>query len=148
MQITPPLKAFFKSAQGVNIAVGYTIDEQIANAYTLHEAVQIRVSVYGTTLRPTARTSAVLLNRWQQNGATTRQQSWNKQLYLAEQHEHTVVFTTSLTDAALVRYVEGDLITVGAPQVAVVIEGVWQDDPLQPGMHNFNFVWMLPNAEQ
>ena len=31
MQITPPLKAFFKSAQGVNIAVGYTIDEQIAN---------------------------------------------------------------------------------------------------------------------
>jgi hypothetical protein len=110
--------------------------------------VQIRVSVYGTTLRPTARISAVLLNRWQQNGVTTRQQSWNKQLYLAEQHEDTVVFTVSLTDAALVRYVEGDLIIIGAPQVAVVIDGVWQDDPLQPGMHNFNYVWMLPNAER
>jgi hypothetical protein len=108
--------------------------------------VHLSVSVYGTTLRPTAEVSAVLLNRWQQNGVTTRQQSWNKQLYLAEQLEDTVAFTMSLTDAALVRYVEGDLITIGAPQVAVVINGVWHEDPLQPGLHNFNFAWMLPRS--
>jgi hypothetical protein len=146
VQITPPLNALFKSAQGANIAVGYTIDEQIAGAYTVHEAMQLNVAVYGTNLRPTARITAVLLNRWEQNGVTRRHQSWTKQLNLAQQREGMVAFTVSIADAALVRYVEADLLTIGAPQVAVLIDEVWQGDPLQRGMHNFNFAWMLPRS--
>lgn len=30
------------------------------------------------------------------------------------------------------------------PQIAVVVDGVWQTDPIQPGeQHNFNFAWMF-----
>jgi hypothetical protein len=31
------------------------------------------------------------------------------------------------------------------PQIAIVIDGEWQDDPVQgPGIHNFNFVFAPP----
>lgn len=147
-QITQPLNALLKSAQGINIAVGYVIDEMVSGAVTLYEATSVTISVYGTKLRRTAKIGALLLNRWQQNGITSFTQHWSKELRLAEVHEDVVAFTVSLNDMAMARTINpGNLITIGAPQVAVIVDNEWQQDPLQwPGAHNFNFAWRVPHA--
>src|ERR1044072_5405238 len=149
-QITPPLNVLLKSAQGHNIAIGYVIEETAAGAITLYQANDLTISVSGTKLRSSAKSTAVLLNRWQQSGITTFTQQWIKELRLTECHEDVVAFTVSWTDRALAQAINpGNLITVCAPQVAACIDGVWQQDPAQwPGAHNFNFAWRGPHTNE
>jgi hypothetical protein len=145
--ITQPRNALLKSAAGIHIAVGYVIEEMISGAVTIYEASQVDLSVYGTMLRPTAQINAVLINRWQQNGVTTYRQEWIRELRLACIDEDVVAFAASLFATPMARTVNpGNLITIGVPQIAVVVDGVWQQDPVQyPGAHNFNFAWEVPH---
>lgn len=149
MQITPPLNALFKSSQGVNIDVGYIIDEQDTGEYILYEAAELSFSVYGFgTVLSTSKITVVLINRWFQNEAMIHQQVIIKSLGLSEEFEDLVAFAAIVPDTPLARSINpGNLITVVKPQIAVVIDGVWQQDPLQwPGAHNFNFTWKVPST--
>ena len=149
MQITPPLIARLKSSQGVNIAVHYVIEEHgVWKARKLYKATHLDLVVCSANLSPNANVTAVLINRWKQNGAMIYQQVWTVRLCLIEDFEGSGPgFIGRIYDSALVNDIHHhhDMI-FGEPQIAVEIDGVWQQDPLQwQGAHNFNFAWLISN---
>lgn len=144
VQITPPMNAVLKSAQGIVIDVGYIIELNDYVSYQVYFATQVDISVSGIgTLGAEAEVTAVLINRWFQNGQFVNQQVVIKSLSLEQVYEDLVAFTVTLPGNYVAESVNpGPLITDCRPQIAVVVDGVWQQDPEQwPGAHNFNFAW-------
>lgn len=131
--------ANLKSKQGRNIVVDY-VTQATANedGPTIYKAnVMFRVDGF-----PNERITAVLINQFFIPG----DESLSETVYIQELSGNDGVFSFTLSELVDINLqVFGSDFTQCYPQIAVVIDGDWQIDPIQPGeQHNFNFAWKTP----
>jgi hypothetical protein len=131
-----------KSTQGVQIEIDYIADSTISGNYSNWQAAGINLMV-GC---PIANFSAigyitlVLINRNSEQFQMVYEITMNG----AQVADGVMWFSNNLFDQIPIFSVSEDgTPTFYSPQIAVVIDGVWQVDPVQPGeQHNFNFKWL------
>lgn len=130
-----------KSTQGVQIEIDYIADSTISGNSTTWQAAGINLMVGCPTadFSASSNITLVLINRSEQS-----QMVYEITMNGAQIADGVIWYTNNLFDTIPMFFVSEDgTPTVFSPQIAVVIDGVWQVDPVQSGQqHNFNFEWL------
>jgi hypothetical protein len=130
--------ANFRSREGRRFRVEYVILPETISWNPTYSANYVSIYVAGM---PHERVSAVLVNRFMIPG----DEHLSETVHIVELTGDDGVFKGFLQAPipATLQVFSGFNVTC-MPQIAVVVDGVWQVDPIQPGQqHNFNFAWLL-----
>lgn len=120
-----------KSSQGVEINIFFTVNE-LVDIGKVSESISFDVSA---PQQGTQRVTLVVINRWP-DGA---EQVWTVQPESTGVLNGRVHFGGDIPGTIQVAKTHPS--TISAGQIAAVVDGVWQEDPWQNGLHNFNFSW-------
>lgn len=136
-----------KSKEGVRIEISYVPETTQANGFEFWKATGVSFSIENSTdtgLWNDSRVTLVLINR----NSEQSQQVYQVQMGNPSTSEGLTSFSGDIMGTVPVFEVSEDgTPTSYSPQVALVIDGVWQIDPVQPGeQHNFNFAWLIPET--
>jgi hypothetical protein len=131
--------ANLKSKQGRKIRLEYVIEPNPTSGIPpAYNVVYLAIFVDGL---PDDRITAVIVDRYYIPGDEMLSQN----VYITELSGNDGVFTGFIPPPipASIEIFAG-FNDICLPQIAVVANGVWQIDPVQPGeQHNFNFAWMF-----
>ena len=129
-------RVWLKSEPQIELTVDYDVaydDASEASGIRLWTATNFTINLWSPYRNlECAKVSVVLIN----------------QHYLYDMCLHEDVYIRDFTGntfwpmqpGALIRSVT-DKEVIGVPQIAFVVDGDWQRDPIQGGAHNFNFAW-------
>jgi hypothetical protein len=138
--------AELKSSQGIQIEIGYVIDYTNVNRVPTYRTsgVTFVIEAADHILPSNASVTIVLINRFYIDGS-----------YLSAQAVTQIPMAHSFTEQGLSAFYGNkmgtsiawvnptDIFIIDHPQIAVVVNGGWQQDPMQHGLHNFNFDWQF-----
>ena len=134
-----------RSAQGVSIQVSYLPRSKQQGDMSLYWAEDLSVRVCGLDLKH-AKITAVFVNRYFVNGVLNGTNTHRATLHRVLEGPLLTAYEGLMVAVApdCCQVLPNNHLVVCRPQIAVVIDGVWQTDPVQWGdMHNFNFSWTL-----
>jgi hypothetical protein len=145
--ISPLREANLKSAQGIEIMINYHINHSHAQGVENYQAESLYFNVIGTPPQINSRSTVqiVLINRYFVNNTYDRQKVLLTRLSWIESIGKNITFDNNLNTPIDAKQDSTDgHFTVCHPQIALVVDSVWQQDPWQwPGAHNFNFAWQI-----
>lgn len=139
--ISPSKRAHLKSRTGTRITIDYRILHQ--HAWFTEDYWAIDVAFEVDALSPVSRVGVVLINNYFTNGSFSGSGLYHQSLL-----SHTadrVRYIGSIDEPMKIKQDSAaGYFTITHAQIAVVLDGQWQEDPWQwPGCHNFNFDWMI-----
>ncbi len=132
--------ARLRSTQGNDILITYKTTFDHTKTNVVVSDIKFTVTVYNNITESTP-VFVVLINNYYLDYITK------------ESHQALVIplalstvslgynFSAGISNTFTVARPIGIHSSVDLPQIAVSVDGIWQDDPIQNNQHNFNFVW-------
>src|ERR1044072_3164544 len=138
--ISPWKRANLKSQSGTRIGIDYRILHQHSFGTEDYWAIDVIFEVDAPY--PVNKVAVVLMNNYFTNGTFSGSGLCHQ--YLLSHTADQRLFLGSLDNPIKVKQDStAGYFTITHAQVAVVLDGGWQGDPWQGGLHNFNFDWMI-----
>lgn len=134
-----------RSKQGVNIDFGYTLQcfaDETGRRNCVVQNIQFVLTGQGV-LHADSKITVVLINRFFVNNSYyDGDRLYKVQLTAGPTEDGLTTFSGNLDGPIETYSIPADIHLAYRPQIAVVIDGEWQTDPVQPGeQHNFNIAW-------
>ena len=133
------------SKQGVDITISYGIAIEYDSGRPYYKAVDIAFGCQAHGALLAGNVSLVLINRYfSEDVFFQREKVWVVPMHMADMYMGITILSGGTIAEADAQFAPSDFYIKCHPQVAVVVNGEWQIDPIQSGeQHNFNFDWIL-----
>src|SRR3954471_13997742 len=132
--------AHLHSKQGIDITVSYGITITNESGHPHYKAVNIAFGCQAHGALLAGDVSLVLINRYfSEDVYFQRENVWIIPMHIADMYMGITILSGGNIAEVDAQFAPSDFYIKCHPQVALVVNGEWQIDPVQPGeQHNFN----------